>query len=153
MVRLRRTSACDRAAQWISLDLDGELSELERAGLARHLERCERCRATRSDFGAFTDILRSTPPARRSSPVLVTLPGRPGTRARRRGAVALLASSAALAAVFTALPHPGAHAPSAALPTAREHRVLADEHARTEPTLYWVADTPPPQSFASRALV
>jgi anti-sigma factor RsiW len=152
MVRLRRISACERASQWISLDLDGELSELERAGLARHLESCERCRTTSVEFGGFTEILRSTPPARRSTPVLVALPGRPGMRARRRGAVALLAGSAALAAVFTALPHTG-RSPSAALPTAREHRVLADEHARTEPTLYWVADTPPPQSFASRALV
>ena len=153
MVRLRRISACERAAQWISLDLDGELSELERVGLARHLEGCERCRATTADFGGFTEIIRTTPPVSRTTPVVVALPGRPGVRARRRSAVALLACAAALAAVFTALPHMGGRSPSAALPTAREQRVLADEHARTEPTLYWVESAAPPQSFAARALV
>ena len=30
MGRWRRTTACERAAQWISLELDGELGELER---------------------------------------------------------------------------------------------------------------------------
>ena len=37
MTRWRRTTACERGAQWISLDLDGELSRLEQTALARHL--------------------------------------------------------------------------------------------------------------------
>ena len=51
MMRWRRTTACERAAQWISLDLDDELGRLERAALARHLGRCAGCRAASAEIG------------------------------------------------------------------------------------------------------
>ena len=43
-MRWWRTNACERAMQWISLELDGELSQLERAALGRHIDGCARCR-------------------------------------------------------------------------------------------------------------
>src|SRR5205085_542263 len=61
MMRWRRTTTCDRAAQWISLELDGELTELERAGLARHLDRCQNCRRTSAELGTFTRLIRAAP--------------------------------------------------------------------------------------------
>ncbi len=52
---------CDRVRSQISLDLDGELSQLERAMVARHLDRCSSCEAFRGDLTAFTSTLRETP--------------------------------------------------------------------------------------------
>ena len=40
---------CDRARAWVSLKLDGELSELEGFMLESHLARCEACRAFATD--------------------------------------------------------------------------------------------------------
>src|SRR4029077_5492463 len=51
MSRWWRTNACERATQWISLDLDGELSQLEQAGLHRHLADRAACRAARRARG------------------------------------------------------------------------------------------------------
>ncbi len=45
MDRLRKRAACERALQWVSLGLDDELSEFERALLERHLEGCGACAA------------------------------------------------------------------------------------------------------------
>ena len=61
MMRWRRTTACERAAQWISLDLDDELGSLDRAALAKHLERCAGCRALSAEIGGFTRLLRIQP--------------------------------------------------------------------------------------------
>src|SRR5437763_9636463 len=95
MMRWRRTMTCDRAAQWISLDLDGELTELERAGLARHLDRCDTCRATSIEVGGFTRLLRSAPLVEPAAPVAVVLPR---VRVRKRAGVVALAACAAVAA-------------------------------------------------------
>src|SRR5438477_537085 len=39
----RSGQTCDRAREWASLRMDGELSELESALLEAHLKRCEAC--------------------------------------------------------------------------------------------------------------
>src|SRR5919201_7042079 len=39
-----RPAICDRARTWVSLRLDGELSELEEALLLSHLRHCASCR-------------------------------------------------------------------------------------------------------------
>jgi predicted anti-sigma-YlaC factor YlaD len=49
---------CDRAHQWISLDLDGELSAFEGTLLQAHLAECEDCVAFRSDVVVLTAELR-----------------------------------------------------------------------------------------------
>lgn len=51
--------ACERVRSQVSLEVDGELSQLERAMLAAHVVRCADCRAYRSDVRAFTHALRA----------------------------------------------------------------------------------------------
>ncbi|MGZ4382720.1 MAG: zf-HC2 domain-containing protein, partial [Gaiellaceae bacterium] len=61
MMGWRRTTACERAAQWISLGLDGELSPLEAAALSRHLERCARCKSLSAELAGLTALMREAP--------------------------------------------------------------------------------------------
>jgi predicted anti-sigma-YlaC factor YlaD len=152
MVLWWRTTSCERAAQWISLELDGELSELERARLARHLERCASCRAWSAEVGGFTSLLRTAPLVELSSPLAVLMPR---LRSRRRAAVATLATVAAAAAVLVVLPQTGRNASTGALAfqDAQQQQRFAQEHVRTELASFLVAPTAPAESFASRALL
>jgi predicted anti-sigma-YlaC factor YlaD len=52
---------CDRARQWASLELDGELSNFERALLENHLAGCSSCAAFRGEIGGLTTALRAAP--------------------------------------------------------------------------------------------
>jgi hypothetical protein len=52
---------CDRVRSQVSLDLDGELSMLERAMVSRHLERCAACSSFSDDVATFTRSLRDAP--------------------------------------------------------------------------------------------
>jgi ferric-dicitrate binding protein FerR (iron transport regulator) len=56
-----RPRICERAAHFVSLELDGELSLFERTMLKRHLQRCERCAAYARDVTAHTQMLRAAP--------------------------------------------------------------------------------------------
>src|SRR5215831_2957265 len=114
MTRWRRTTACERAAQWISLDLDGELGRLEQAALARHLRRCDRCRSTSSEIEMFTSFLRDAPPIDPARAVVVVTPEWARRRARRkiRGGVLALAVAVAGAFAVVELPHSGSEPPS-----------------------------------------
>jgi len=55
------TLICDRVRSQVSLELDGELSELERMMVARHIERCGDCRAFRDGAAEITDQIRTAP--------------------------------------------------------------------------------------------
>lgn len=90
---LRRPVVCDRVRAQISVDLDGELSQLERAMLASHLARCADCRSYAAEVTAFTHALRETPLERIETPVVVQ------RRSRRVIAVRLPASVAAVLAL------------------------------------------------------
>lgn len=50
--------ACARARRWVSLRIDGELSELESALLDAHLAVCVDCRAFFDEAQALTRIIR-----------------------------------------------------------------------------------------------
>ena len=65
---------CDRAREYASLRLDGELSDFERALLDSHIERCPSCRAFADDLLGLTGQLRSAPMARPE--LALTLPRR-----------------------------------------------------------------------------
>jgi len=52
---------CDRARQWASLELDGELSSFERALLANHVAGCPSCADFRAEIGGLTTALRAAP--------------------------------------------------------------------------------------------
>ena len=104
---------CDRARAWVSLKLDGELSELEGFMLESHLARCEACRAFAADAVGFTTALRTAPLEPLERPV--SLPA--GRRSMRRAvqfgaAAALVATSVGLGSLFGALGSGRAHAPS-----------------------------------------
>ena len=48
-------------SEWVSLRLDGELSELEEAMLRRHVAGCGDCQAFAATAESFTSLLRSAP--------------------------------------------------------------------------------------------
>lgn len=89
---LRLPVVCDRVRAQISLELDGELSQFERAMLAAHLARCPDCRAYEAEVTAFTRALRAAPLERVETRVVVRRP-------RRVAAVRLPASVAAVLAL------------------------------------------------------
>lgn len=96
----RQSQQCETSREWVSLRLDGELSELEEAMLRRHVAGCADCRTFEEAAESFTTRLRSAP--------LETVPpvfeaGRQGTGRRRFvGVGAAAAALAASAAVFLA---------------------------------------------------
>jgi predicted anti-sigma-YlaC factor YlaD len=155
MTRWRRTTACERAAQWISLELDGELGRLEQAALDRHLRRCDRCRATTGQMGAFTLLLREAPLLGPARAVVVEPPvwARRRARAALRGSV--LALAAAVAGIFSigVLPHSGRTPPSSVEVSWKQQQVVARDHARSEPRLFVVADEAPAPSLSVHPLL
>jgi anti-sigma factor RsiW len=92
---------CERAREWASLRLDGELSELERALLDAHTRNCDACAEYVDEIGAFTVAIRSAELEQLPRPV--ALPLRHSfawaTRAFQAGAAtaAVLAITAGLA--------------------------------------------------------
>jgi predicted anti-sigma-YlaC factor YlaD len=89
---------CDRVRAQISVGLDGELSQLERAMLASHLERCADCRAYEGDVTRFTRALRLAPLEPLSRPVVVQPRRRLITTRLQVGAAAAVAVAALIGA-------------------------------------------------------
>src|SRR4051812_7986348 len=87
---------CERAREWASLRLDGELSEFEQVWLSTHLERCAGCAAYAASVTAATGALRSAEPLHLTQPV--SLPAR-----RRLLPVRALTIAGAAAAVAAAV--------------------------------------------------
>ena len=85
---------CERARAWVSLRLDGELSELEDALLASHLGRCSACSAYAESLGVVVEMLRAQPLERLPSPVVVS-----ARRAALFRAATVTRAAAAIAAV------------------------------------------------------
>jgi anti-sigma factor RsiW len=92
MVRRQHTTECEQAGQWISLRLDEELSEVEQAGLDRHLDDCAACSLLAFELTGITQLLRS-------APLLEFEPELPARAERRR--VPVQARRAAFAAVLS----------------------------------------------------
>jgi predicted anti-sigma-YlaC factor YlaD len=82
---------CDRVRSQISLELDGELSQLERAMVAAHLQRCPDCRAYEAQVTAFTRVLRAAPLKEVEHPVVVRKPRRPIAARLQAGVAAAVA--------------------------------------------------------------
>ncbi|MGH3132326.1 MAG: zf-HC2 domain-containing protein [Gaiellaceae bacterium] len=78
----------------VSLQLDGELSQLERRMLSAHLARCADCREYADDVAAFTDKLRYAPLERLERPVVVRMPRRVSTARLQAGIAAAFAFAA-----------------------------------------------------------
>jgi predicted anti-sigma-YlaC factor YlaD len=150
MPRWRRTTACERATQWISLELDGEIAGLERAALARHTQRCDRCRSSREDVAGITRHLRAAPVEGPRRSIVIPVPQR-RKQVARAGFAALTAAAAA--AAFLAVFHGSSKPSTGALGFAdvQQQSAFGQEHVSMEPTLFVVV-TPPPGSFGARAL-
>ena len=65
---------CERAREYASLRLDGELSELEEALLSAHLSRCDICHTFDADIRAMASALREAAFEKASAPIVI--PGR-----------------------------------------------------------------------------
>lgn len=92
-----RAIECERTRQWISVALDSELSQFERALVKSHVARCAACHAFEEGAAAVTAVVRSTPPEALSRPVY--LPARRRLTWRSTTAVARLGSAAAAVVV------------------------------------------------------
>lgn len=86
---------CERAREYASLRLDGELSELEEALLSAHLSRCDVCRTFDADIRTMASALRDAAFEKASAPIVI-----PG---RRRAASQVLRVGTAAAVVAVAL--------------------------------------------------
>ena len=90
---------CARARGWASLELDGELSQLESALLAAHLRLCPACSEAVAEMHAVTTLLRAAPLEQPARPVAAA----PSAESRRRPLALRLALAAALAALAAGL--------------------------------------------------
>jgi predicted anti-sigma-YlaC factor YlaD len=88
MLRTGHSAACDRVRAQISLELDSELSQLERAMVAAHVVRCAGCRAFRTGVTAVTRELRAAALEQPPASVLVRRPRRFASVARFQAGVA-----------------------------------------------------------------
>jgi anti-sigma factor RsiW len=101
------SEGCDRARQWASLELDGELSELEGLLLEAHLERCAECAHVVSEVRAIAVRMRETP---LEQPSLTALPSRRRPRVRAfqvAVAAATVAVGISLGSLAGSLSHTG----------------------------------------------
>lgn len=153
MGRWWKTSACDRAAQWISLELDAELSQLEQAALDRHRAGCASCRALSADVTSFTTLLREAPLVELQRPLAAEGRRHARNRVTRRAAVSLALAGAAAAAVLGfVLPVPGTSQAALAFQSVQQQKRFAHvETRRLEPAVF-IVPQPPVQSFAARVL-
>ena len=87
---------CARARFWVSLRVDGELSELEGALLDAHLARCPDCAEFAQGTTESTAWLRDAQ-LERPAPIIVAAP-----RSRRRAAPGLVAAAVVLASALLA---------------------------------------------------
>jgi anti-sigma factor RsiW len=83
-------TVCTRVREQVSLELDGELSQLEQRMLETHLERCVRCAAYAADVREFTEKMRTAPRPQMQRPVVV----------RRRGPITAVRLQIGVAAAF-----------------------------------------------------
>ena len=85
---------CERARQWASTEVDGELSSFERVLLHAHLNACASCSEFSSTIAGLTKSLRDARLEQLEAPIAI---GRPRRRVRLRLAPA--AAAMAVAAV------------------------------------------------------
>lgn len=94
MTAVRPSLVCQRVREQVSLQLDDELSQLERRMLASHLARCAVCEAYAAEVTTFTEALRSAPPVVLERPVVVQRPRRLTGVRLQAGVAAALAFAA-----------------------------------------------------------
>ena len=109
MSAVRPSVVCERVRAQVSLQLDDELSQLERRMLAAHLERCADCRSYTEDVNAFTTAVREAPLESLERPLVLRRARRPSIARLQIGvaaglAVAVLGAASQFAASETQSP-------------------------------------------------
>ena len=92
--RPRLPSKCDQARQWLTLELDGELSSFERALFEAHVTSCSECASYAEHVRSYTTALRATALEPLAHPIAL-----PSSSRRRLRAPQVLATAAAAVAV------------------------------------------------------
>lgn len=87
-------AACERAREWATAEVDGELSRFELVLLRAHLDACPSCHEFHTAIGGITRTLRATPLERLERAIEVTR-----LRRRLRPRLAPAAAAMAVAAV------------------------------------------------------
>jgi predicted anti-sigma-YlaC factor YlaD len=111
-----KSQLCERARQWASLRVDGELSELEGALLDAHVGRCASCRAFVTEADRIAAALRAVAPEPPPAPVVVDLPKRraaPPRLLQTAVAAALIVLAAGLGSLLGVAGRSGSATPSA----------------------------------------
>jgi predicted anti-sigma-YlaC factor YlaD len=121
---------CDRAREWSSLRLDGELSELEQALLDAHLARCADCRAFAAATEAHTLELRSSEPEQLTAPIALPRRATGALRSLQTGvAAAMVIAAAALGSALGVLQH--SHSTGQTTVPARVSTIAFEDDANT----------------------
>lgn len=91
---------CTRTRELLSLELDGELSQLDSARLESHLVHCAQCRTLKTELAAMTLALRAAPLEQLERPISLPRRMRWSLRPLQVGAAAaVIAVAAGLAGV------------------------------------------------------
>jgi Putative zinc-finger len=121
------SARCERAREYASLAVDGELSQFEHVLLRAHLEGCAGCRSYNSGLVATTERLRNAP-LERLDPI--TLPSRQRVvsfRSVQAGlAAALVVTAIGLGGLLSTIGSSDAVPPQAQLPDMVERREMRD---------------------------
>ncbi len=121
---------CERAREWSSLRLDGELSELEQALLDAHLSRCGDCRAFAAEAAAFTLQLRSVEPEQLTAPIALPRRATGALRSLQTGvAAAMVIAAAALGSALGVLER--SHSSGQTTLPARVSTIVLEDNANT----------------------
>jgi anti-sigma factor RsiW len=142
----RTGQRCERIREWISLELDDELSRIERALVERHVAACADCAAFAVRVDAFTSALRAAPLERLDQPIALPVRRRLQVRSVQVAAAAAVAVGAVgIASLSSSIQErigtsisPAADArvdesPSADQMRARQLRQLTERIAQTVP--------------------
>lgn len=118
---------CERAREYASLALDGELSQFEHALLRAHLESCAGCRSYNSGLVATTERLRNAPLERLARPISLPSRQRVSFRSVQAGlAAALVVTAIGLGGLLSTLGSSESVGPQAPLPDMSERREMRD---------------------------
>ena len=90
----RHEPRCERAREWVCLEVDGELSRFEAALADRHVRACTACAAFRGEVRALAEELRAAPLEPLTRPVAVAARRRVAFRPSLQAAVATVAAAA-----------------------------------------------------------
>jgi predicted anti-sigma-YlaC factor YlaD len=85
---------CKRVREQVSLQLDGELSQLELRMLDAHLARCADCSDYAAEVAQFTHAMRAAPLETLERPIVLRRPGRVAVARLHMGVAAAIALAA-----------------------------------------------------------